>query len=117
MRRLLILALLAACADSSGPHEPAPTVFLNNLGPYQVYLSWRDSSGTFVTDTVPAGKNACVGFPMDRDSAYWTASDGSQLYGAPYQHRGDQPSWNVAYSIQPPNVVYTFQVHEVGASC
>lgn len=109
------LGLLAlACANPVSP-KPQPTVFLLNRGPYQVYLSWQDSAGVILTDTVAAGQSVCEGFPANVDSAYWTASDGSQLYGANYQRAGQAPSWRVAYNIQPPNVIYTFQVLQSNA--
>lgn len=101
---LLLLVLLVACGDSSGPAGIDPVVDITNQTQWPVYFQWRDGQGVVGADVIPAMTRRCERFFARADSAYWqiTASDltipsdpKTSIYTAPWFDPDARHAWSV----------------------
>ena len=111
MRPLLLLVLLAACSNSTGPAPLDPTVLIVNesnlctgsCSPDTLFFTWRDGQGIAGTISVAPGTWACARFTARVDSAYFTATTRftNAAYTQPWFDPATHPSWTmmVAQSV------------------
>ncbi|HLZ46577.1 MAG TPA: hypothetical protein VKQ05_12960 [Gemmatimonadales bacterium] len=99
---LALLAVLAACSNSTGPANHDPSVLITNNTDWPVDFAWRDGQGVAGADTVPGRTERCERFTARPDSAYFEVdatnpNNGNPLtavYTAPWFHPDSFPAWH-----------------------